>query len=138
MRHMEPFQLLTRRTLWNTVTVTGVFALLWALSPTHKSIFAGLTIGSAVSLYFVVSQIRQVEMVADIALKKARKRPSIMMANRLAVLLGAFLLAKALEPKIGYVSFPGMVIGFYVYQFVLLGGFLYNKIKRLSFRYWKG
>jgi hypothetical protein len=52
-----------------------------------------------------------------------------MMAYRMVMIMGAVLIVRALEPKIGYVSLPGLVSGFFIYQFIILGDFLYNKIK---------
>ncbi|MFD2170198.1 hypothetical protein [Tumebacillus lipolyticus] len=126
---MNEFQRLVRRTVKSTLTVTLVFAALWALLPSLRSLFAGLTIGSAVSLYFAVSASKQTEMAADVALRQVRKRPSTIMMYRMVMILGAVLVVQALEPKIGYVSLPGLLIGFFVYQLVLLVGFLYSKLK---------
>jgi hypothetical protein len=126
---MNEFQLLARRTIRNTSYVMALFAILWAVLPALAPLFAGLTIGSAVSLYFAVSASKQTEMAADVALGNARKKPSAMMAYRLIMIVAAVLVVRGLQPKIGYVSLPGLVIGMYVYQLVILGGFLYNKIK---------
>ncbi|ASS73849.1 hypothetical protein CIG75_01910 [Tumebacillus algifaecis] len=126
---MNEFQRLAKRTVKYTLIITLIFAALWALLPSFKSIFAGLTIGSAVSLYFAVSASKQTEMAADVALRNVKKRPSAVMMYRMVMILGAVLLAQALEPRIGYVSLPGMLIGFFVYQLVILAGFLYNKLK---------
>jgi ATP synthase protein I len=125
---MNEFHRLARSTVKNTLILTFVFAALWALLPSQKSIFAGLTIGSAVSLYFAVSASKQTEMAADVALRQVKKRPSVIMVYRMVMILAAVLVVQALEQKIGYVSLPGLLIGFFVYQFVLLGGFLYNKL----------
>lgn len=126
---MNEFHRLARTTVKYTLIITVVFAALWALLPSLKSIFAGLTIGSAVSLYFAVSASKQTEMAADVALRNVKKRPSAVMMYRMVMILGAVLLVQALEPRIGYVSLPGLLIGFFVYQLVILAGFLYNKIK---------
>lgn len=126
---MNEFHRLARTTVKYTLIITVVFAALWALLPSLKSIFAGLTIGSAVSLYFAVSASKQTEMAADVALRNVKKRPSTIMMFRMVMILGAVLLVQALEPRIGYVSLPGLLIGFFVYQLVILAGFLYNKIK---------
>ncbi|TCP57733.1 hypothetical protein EV586_102177 [Tumebacillus sp. BK434] len=126
---MNEFNRLARTTVKYTLIITLVFAALWALLPSLKSIFAGLTIGSAVSLYFAVSASKQTEMAADVALRNVKKRPSVVMMYRMVMILGAVLLVQALEPRIGYVSLPGLLIGFFVYQLVILAGFLYNKIK---------
>jgi len=125
---MNEFTQTARRILMNTAIVTGVYVILWAVLPSLRHLFAGLALGSVVSLYFVVSLMRQTQMVADIALKQVRKRPSILMANRIAVLVGAILLAHLLEPKIGYVSPLGLLVGCFTNQFVSLGGFLYKKL----------
>ncbi|ARU60537.1 hypothetical protein CBW65_05185 [Tumebacillus avium] len=126
---MNEFHRLARTTVKYTLIITVVFAALWALLPSLKSIFAGLTIGSAVSLYFAVSASKQTEMAADVALRNVKKRPSAVMMFRMVMILGAVLVVQALEPRIGYVSLPGLLIGFFVYQLVILAGFLYNKIK---------
>jgi hypothetical protein len=126
---MNEFHRLARQTIRNTAYVAAFFAILAALLPSQKSLFVGLAIGSVVSLYFAVSASKQTEMAADVALRNVKKRPSVMMAYRILMILGAFLLVRALEPKIGYVSLPGVVIGLFAYQFVILGGFLYNKFK---------
>lgn len=124
---MNEFQLLARRTVRYTGYVTGIFAILWALLPSLQPYFAGLTIGSAVSLYFAVSLTKQAEMAADVALRQVRKKPSVVMAYRLVMILGAVLMLQALEPRIGYVSPLAMIAGFFVYQLVILVGFLYKK-----------
>ena len=124
---MNEFQVLARRTISNTAIVTLLFAALWALLPSGKSVFAGLTIGSLVSLYFAFSAYKQTEMAADVATRNVKKRPSMVMAYRMVMVLAAVLVAKALEPRIGYVSLPAMLVGFYLYQLVMLGGFLYKK-----------
>lgn len=124
---MDEFQMLARRIVKNTALVTALFAILWAVLPSLKSIFAGLTIGSAVSLYFAVSAYKQTEQTADVALRQVKKRPSMIMAFRMVMIVAAVLVAKALERKFGYVSLPAMLVGFFVYQVMLLGGFLYKK-----------
>ncbi|MCX7569554.1 hypothetical protein OS242_06230 [Tumebacillus sp. DT12] len=126
---MNEFHLLARRTIRNTAYVAAILAILAAVLPSLSGLFAGLAIGSVVSLYFAVSASKQTEMAADVALRNVKKRPGTMMAFRIMMLLGAFLLVRALEPKIGYVSLPGVVIGLFAYQLVILGGFLYNKLK---------
>lgn len=126
---MNEFHLLARRTIRNTAYVAAILAILAAVLPSLSGLFAGLAIGSVVSLYFAVSASKQTEMAADVALRNVKKRPGTMMAFRIMMILGAFLLVRALEPKIGYVSLPGVVIGLFAYQLVILGGFLYNKLK---------
>lgn len=126
---MNEFHLLARRTIRNTAYLAAILAILAAVLPSLTGLFAGLAIGSVVSLYFAVSASKQTEMAADVALRNVKKRPAAMMAYRIMMLLGAFLLVRALEPKIGYVSLPGVVIGLFAYQLVILGGFLYNKLK---------
>lgn len=124
---MNEFHLLARRTIKNTTIVTVLFAALWALLPRYASLFAGLTIGSAVSVYFAISVARQTEMVAEVALFQVRKRPAAVVMFRIIMIMAAVLAIKVLQNKIGYVSLPGLVIGLFTYQFVLLGGFLYKK-----------
>jgi len=126
---VNQFHLLAGRTVRYTAYLVGIFAILWAVLPASKSLFAGLTIGTAVSVYFAVSAAKQVEMVGMVAERQQNKKPSVMMAYRMVMIMGAVLLVRALEARIGYVSIPGLVIGFFVYQFVILGDFLYNKIK---------
>jgi hypothetical protein len=120
---------LAGRTIRYTAFAVAFFAILWVVLPVYKSLFAGLTIGTTVSVYFAISAAKQVDMAGMVASGQQNKKPSVMMAFRLIMILGAVLLIRALQPKIGYVSLPGLVIGFFVYQFVILGGFLYNKIK---------
>lgn len=124
---MNEFHHLARRTIKNTTIVTAILAILWVLLPRYASLLAGLTIGSAVSLYFAVSVAKQVEMAAEVALFQARKRPSFVMVFRIIMVMAAVLAIKVLQPKIGYVSLPGLIIGLFTYQYVLLGGFLYKK-----------
>lgn len=126
---MNEFHLLARRTIRNTAYVAAILAILAAVLPSLSGLFTGLAIGSVVSLYFAVSASKQTEMAADVALRNVKKRPGTMMAFRIMMILGAFLLVRALEPKIGYVSLPGVVIGLFAYQLVILGDFLYNKLK---------
>lgn len=125
---MNEFHQLARRTLRNTALVTALYAILWAVWR-HNSVLAGLVFGSAVSLYFVFSSTRQAELAAAVALRETRRRPGILAANRIAVMVGVILLANVLEPKIGYVSPLGLLVGFFTNQFVLLAGFVYNKFK---------
>ncbi|MBL0385436.1 hypothetical protein JJB07_02140 [Tumebacillus sp. ITR2] len=124
---MNEFHLLARRTIKNTTIVTVLLAALWALLPQYASVFAGLTIGSAVSLYFAVSVARQTEQAAEVALFQVKKRPSIVMVFRIVMVMAAILIMRIVEKKIGYVSLPGLIVGLFTYQFVLLGGFLYKK-----------
>jgi hypothetical protein len=126
---MNEFHLLAGRTVRYTAYMVAVFAILWVALPDYKSLFAGLTIGTAVSVYFAISVAKQVEMSGDVAERKQKKKPSVMMAYRMVMIMGAVLIVRALEPKIGYVSIPGLVIGFFVYQVIILGDFLYNKTK---------
>jgi hypothetical protein len=126
---MNEFHELARRTVRFTTVITVLFAILWALLPSGKPYFAGLTIGSAVSLYFAISAVKQTEMAADVALRNVRKRPSYVMMFRITMIVAAIIVARVLESRIGYVSLPMMVVGFFVYQIVIMGGFLYNKLK---------
>jgi hypothetical protein len=126
---MNEFHELARRTVRITAIVTVLFAILWAVLPSLMPYLAGLTIGSAVSLYFAISAVKQTEMAADVALRNVRKRPSYVMMFRIIMIVGAIVVARVLESRIGYVSLPMMVVGFFVYQFVIMGGFLYNKLK---------
>ncbi|HEU4962407.1 MAG TPA: hypothetical protein VFV52_00895 [Bacilli bacterium] len=126
---MNEFQRYVQRTVKLTALATALFAILWVLLPSTKPIFIGLTLGSVVSLYFAISTAKQAEMAADVALRQVRKRPSIVMSYRIAMVMAAVLAKVFLERKFGpgYVSLPMMVLGFFTYQFVMLGGFLYNK-----------
>ncbi|WP_152559224.1 hypothetical protein [Tumebacillus flagellatus] len=124
---MNEFHLLARRTIKNTTIVTVIFAALWALLPRFASVCAGLTIGSAVSLYFAVSVARQTEQVAEVALFQSKKRPSMIMVFRIVMVIAAILIMRIVEKRIGYVSLPSLIIGLFTYQIVLLGGFLYKK-----------
>ncbi|MGZ4111789.1 MAG: hypothetical protein ACXVP5_05055 [Tumebacillaceae bacterium] len=126
---MNEFHELARRTVRFTASITVLFAILWALLPSFKPYFAGLTIGSAVSLYFAISAVKQTEMAADVALRNVRKRPSYVMMFRITMIVAAIIVARVFESRIGYVSLPMMVVGFFVYQIVIMGGFLYNKLK---------
>lgn len=126
---MNEFHVLAGKTVRYTAYAVALFGVLWLLLPDTKSLFAGLTIGTTVSVYFAISVAKQVETTGLVAGGNPRKKPSVMMAFRMVMIMGAVLIVRALEPKIGYVSIPGLVIGFFVYQFVILGNFLYNKMK---------
>lgn len=126
---MNEFHLLAGRTVKLTAYMVAVFAILWAVLPDYKSLMAGLTIGTAVSVYFAISVAKQVDMAGMVAERKQNKKPSVMMAYRMVMIMGAVLIVRALEPKIGYVSLPGLVFGFFIYQIIILADFLYNKIK---------
>ncbi|MFC4769522.1 ATP synthase subunit I [Effusibacillus consociatus] len=112
---MEEAKKIVRRTVKYTLYITLVWAVLWAVVPAWRSIFSGLTIGTAVSVYFAVSVARQAEMAMDIAMRGGRKKPVIPFFSRVAVIA----LAVMIVHKLAYPNVYAMIGALFTYQIVI-------------------
>lgn len=120
---MENFHLIVQQVIKRTSYATLLFGFLWGLLTPWKDIFAGLTIGSAVSLYFALSIARQVEMATAVAERKQKKRPVLALVSRLAMIaLGVMLLR-----LLGYPSIWWFLVGLFTYQVILYGGMILDR-----------
>lgn len=118
---MNEYNLLVRRMVRFTMYLTVVWIVLWAVLPVWKSVFAGLSIGSAVSIYFALSTARQAELAGDIALKKAGRKPATQMGFRFLMILAGVMVYRVLSEKWGYISFPAVVLGMVTYPLLAVG-----------------
>lgn len=115
---MEEFNRMVRQVTRRTLYATALFGVLWLVFYQWKSIFAGLTIGSAVSLYFAISVARQTEMATAIALRQKRKKPIVALVSRIAMIaLGVMVINRLVYPSIWW-----FLVGLFTYQVILLGG----------------
>jgi hypothetical protein len=122
---MEDFHGVVRQVARRTAYVTVFWAVLWLILPPWKAIFAGLTIGSAVSLYFAISIARQTEMATAVALGQKKKKPIVALISRIAMIaLGVMAIL-----RLGYPSIWWFLAGLYTYQVVLFAGMILDRGK---------
>jgi hypothetical protein len=122
---MDDFHGVVRQVVKRTLYVTVFLGVLWLLFDPWKSIFAGLTIGSAVSLYFAVSLARQTEMATAVALGQKKKKPIVAMVSRIAMIaLGVMAIH-----RLGYPSIWMFLVGLYTNQVILFVGMILGRGK---------
>ncbi|WP_018132970.1 ATP synthase subunit I [Effusibacillus pohliae] len=112
---MEEARQLVRRTVTWTLLITVVWIVLWVVAPAWKSIFSGLAIGAAVSVYFAVSVARQAEMAMAVAMRGGRKKPVMPFIARIAVVAFAVMVAH----KLAYPNVYAMIAALFTHQIVI-------------------
>lgn len=111
---MNPFHEMANRVTRRTFYMALIWAVLWFAAPWGKSVFAGLTIGSAVSVYFAISVARQIEMATQVA-EGVKRKPGVAVLSRLSMVAIAAMVAL----KLGTVNIYAMVATLFTYQLMI-------------------
>jgi cytochrome bd-type quinol oxidase subunit 2 len=112
---MEEAKKLVQRTVRRTLFIALVWCVLWALVPAWKSIFSGLAIGTAASVYFAISVSRQLETATTIALSGEKRKPGFPLVSRIAIIALAVMIVN----KLSYPNVLSMILAFFTYQAVI-------------------